>query len=115
MKKINIPIHSHTKVRRKRSVWVIDGLYDFCGYSCNGQNTPLITDLQRVPKGSIADIYNQSVDFALRYPGTCFGGGKEDNMTAFLADEFRKAGFEPYPTKKLGFWRNLWQNKIRKR
>ena len=40
---------------------------------------------------------------------------KEDNMTAFLADEFRKAGFEPYPTKKLGFWRNLWQNKIRRK
>lgn len=38
---------------------------------------------------------------------------KEDNMTAFLADEFRKAGFEPYPTKKLGIFQNIW-NKIKK-
>lgn len=89
MKKINIPIHSHTKVRRKRSVWVIDGLYDFCGYSCNGQDTPLITDLQRVPKVKIYPVPEGYDVVPLSYGGFTF-------------------------KKKLGIFQNIW-NKIRRK
>jgi len=99
MKKINIPIHKHTPVRRKRSVWIIDGLYHFGGYSCNGQNIPLVTDLKRVPKSDVfIKVWVERLKYAL--------------PTDYMGIKF-EAGVYGKP-KKLGFWRNLWQNKIKK-
>lgn len=105
-----IKIHKHTPVRRKRSVWVIDGLYNFGGYSCNGQNTPLVTDLQRVPKCSIKDEYKAAIDKVFTGDGlyeTTDGKYWVQPKNPYKSDLFI--------TKKLGIFKNIWQNKIRKR
>lgn len=105
MKKINIKIHKHTKVRYRKSGWVTQ-LICGTGLSNNiidGYFVPTVTDLQRVPK--------------IILPSRPVGGKR---FAAIYLDEYDKitkntVGGTVYPTKKLGFWRNLWQNKIRKR
>lgn len=100
MKKINIPIHKHTPKRYSRSRWLVLITQD--GFQIPVSYTPLVTDLQRVPKSE--DLYT----------GTEYPYRKNDMVVEFA--ELNGLPISPdIPTKKLGFWRNLWQNKIRRK
>jgi len=84
MKKINIPIHKHTPKRYRQSIYRTDTQYNYTTGS--GNWVALVTDLQRVYK-----IKNANITGYTPYKS--------------LADELNKM--------PIGFWRNLWQNKIR--
>jgi len=107
MKKINIPIHRHTPKRYRLSRYIISGNDKFVGYKDYRdmisnifiyQQPSLVTDLQRVPKKPKSFLELGMVQVSDKLIGSYFGL------------DFAKAN----PTKKLGFWRNLWQNKIRR-
>lgn len=94
MREINIPIHKHTPKRYRKSVWIIRDMFKIGTatlYATNMYNTPLVTDLQRVPKVGIDK--SNGIDYTqVAYFGSAWGN-----------------------TKKLGIFKNLWQNKIRRK
>ncbi len=106
MKKINIPIHKHTPKRYRQSIYRTDTQYNYTTGS--GDWVALVTDLQRVPRG--VNYITLNMDGTANKPII--------HWENIIATDKELKSIEKniaYPeTKKLGFWRNLWQNKIKK-
>lgn len=86
-----IPTHKHNKKRYRQSIYRTDTQYNYTTGS--GDWVALVTDLQRVPKR-----------------------GKQNPETYPIPDGY-KLVISPdgyWRTKKLGIFKNLWQNKIKK-
>jgi len=95
MKKINIPIHKHTPKRYSMSFWLIN----IDGQPSWAKAKPLVTDLQRVPKRS------ERLEITLRRIA--------HSQQGIVSPLFNSKDCNQTPTKKLGIFKNIWQNKIR--